>query len=158
MGAAGSDPYPSTLSAQLGNEIPVYAAAQESHFIKRARQRFGLKLTHERYRYLVRKVVEVLPGTRFVSPGDTPNRTRWRIRAGGHLMIVVYDETTDRLVTCVPDEIAAPRRERHGKPDPLRRWLAHDHKFMRRRLATTNNQHAHQRGDRALNSQLSAFS
>jgi hypothetical protein len=149
---AGSGSQPSTLNSQPG---PLHAAAQERHFIKRARQRFRLKLTHERYRHLVRKVVEVLPGTQFLGPGDTPQRTRWRIRAGGCVMAVVYDESTDRLVTCVPvygtpDDQRSRQRERQ-RPDALRRWLAADHRAKQRRLAT----HRHKGGSaRALEPQL----
>lgn len=77
------------------------AAADQAHFIRRARERFALKLTPERYAHLVRKVREVLPGTRYLY-ATSPTRTVWRIRAGGRPIRVVYDETTDRLVTCLP--------------------------------------------------------
>lgn len=75
--------------------------AQEVHFCRRAKQRFGIKLTPERYRHLIRKVQDNLPGTKFLYH-QPPDRTVWRIRAGGQPIRVVYDHRTDRLVTCLP--------------------------------------------------------
>jgi hypothetical protein len=77
------------------------AVADQAHFIRRARERFGLKLTPERYEHLVRKVRDCLPGSAYLY-ATSPTRTVWRIRAGGRPIRVVYDETTDRLVTCLP--------------------------------------------------------
>ena len=84
-----------TASALAARQI-----AHERHFTKRARERFGLKLTPERYRFLISKVTENANGTKFLHHMP-PNRTVWRIRAGGHKMAVVYDHTTERLVTCL---------------------------------------------------------
>jgi hypothetical protein len=83
------------------SSLETKAAADQAHFIRRAQERFGLKLTPERYAHLVRKVREVLPGTKYLY-ATSPVRTVWRIRAGGRPIRVVYDETTDRLVTCLP--------------------------------------------------------
>ncbi len=79
---------------------PSHARAQEAHFIRRARQRFGLKITPERYAFLIRKVKENYPGTKFLGH-QPPDRTLWMIRAGGYAMRVVFDHRTDRLVTCL---------------------------------------------------------
>lgn len=88
---------------------PSQAEAQEAHFIKRARQRFGLRISPERYRFLILKVKENYPGTKFVGH-QPPHRTVWRIRAGGYVMRVVYDHRTDRLVTCLPVAYQPPKK------------------------------------------------
>lgn len=80
------------------------AAAQrdhERHFVKRARERFGLRVSPARYQAFILKVTENQEGTKFLGH-QPPNRTIWRIRAGGHLMRVVFDHVTERLVTCLP--------------------------------------------------------
>lgn len=80
------------------------AAAQrdhERHFVKRAKERFDLRVSPERYREFIRKVTENLPGTKFLGH-QPPNRTVWRIRAGGHFMRVVFDHVSECLVTCLP--------------------------------------------------------
>lgn len=100
-------------------------AAHEAHFIKRARQRFGLRVSPERYRKFCRMVVEA-EGTTYLG-ATPPHRTTWLIRAGGHLMRVVFDESTERLVTCLPF------RERAPNPG------ARDALFKRRRLARSCN-------------------
>jgi len=81
-------------------ELTARQLAHERHFIKRAKERFNLKLTPTRYRYLITKVTENANGTKFLRHMP-PNRTVWRIRAGGHAMAVVFDHTTERLVTCL---------------------------------------------------------
>lgn len=81
--------------------------AQEQHFVRRARQRFHLVLSPKRYAYLMTKVSQHLRGTKFLGH-QPPDKTVWRIRAGGHWIRVVYDHTTDRLVTCLP--YGAPSR------------------------------------------------
>lgn len=76
--------------------------AQEQHFTRRAWERLHVKLKPARYHYWVRKVREVLPGTQFIDKqADKPWRTRWLIRAGTLRIKVIYDEHTDRLVTCM---------------------------------------------------------
>lgn len=82
-------------------ELKKKAEAQLWHFIARARERFGIKLTVARYHRLIRQVEDSAPGTVFVRH-QPPERTIWIIRAAGHDMRVVYDHTTARLVTCLP--------------------------------------------------------
>lgn len=82
-------------------ELVAKQRAQERHFCRRARERFGLKLKAEGYRHLMRKVTDNLNGTRFIGH-QPPDRTLWRIRAGGQLLVVVFDHTSERLVTCLP--------------------------------------------------------
>jgi hypothetical protein len=84
--------------------------AQERHFRRRALERFGLKLKPERYQHLIRKVTENANGTKFICH-QPPDRTIWRIRAGGQVMRVVFDHTTDRLVTCLPAAPDQPERK-----------------------------------------------
>ena len=95
-------------------------AAHEAHFIQRARRRFGLRVSHERYLRFCRVVVEA-EGTIYLG-AHPPFRTIWLVRLAGHLMRVVYDESTDRLVTCLPF------REQSGE-------IQRDTVFKRRRLA-----------------------
>jgi hypothetical protein len=99
------------LSAQA---LAARQRAHERHFIRRAHERFGLKLTPERYAHLIAKVQENANGTKFLRHMP-PNRTVWRIRAGGHAMAVVYDHTSDRLVTCLflPHDRTNLRRAAH---------------------------------------------
>lgn len=92
-------------------ELVAKQRAQERHFVRRARERFGLKLKPERYRHLIRKVTDNLNGTRFICH-QPPDRTIWRIRAGGQTMRVVFDHTTERLVTCLPLCATGPRPRR----------------------------------------------
>ena len=80
--------------------------AYEQHFIRRARERFGIKLTPARYRHWSQKVEEVHDGTICVSKGEDlehgPGRTCWLIRVAGAHIRVIYDEAAARLVTCFP--------------------------------------------------------
>lgn len=94
--------------------------AQERHFIGRALERFELKLTPARYQHLIRKVEDTAPGTKFLYHSQ-PNKTVWIIRAGGQQMRVVYDHTTERLVTCLPLAEYRPRPESRINPHKLRR-------------------------------------
>jgi hypothetical protein len=92
-----------------------HARHQELHFMHRLHQRYGLRISPKRYRYWIRKVEEVLPGTRFVRPGTCPERTLWEIRSGSYTLHVCYDEITRRLVTCFMPAFAplfAKRRHR----------------------------------------------
>lgn len=92
-------------------------AAQREHFIRRARERFGLRVSPARYQAFAALVTENGRGTKFLGH-QPPNRTVWRIRAGGHWMRVVYDHYTDRLVTCLP---YCERSEHGANPHRLRR-------------------------------------
>lgn len=78
-------------------------AAHERHFVRRARERFSLRISPERYREFCRRVVEVEDGVKFLHRDPkAPARTQWGVRFGGYPMRVVFDETTERLVTCMP--------------------------------------------------------
>lgn len=103
---------PERLPNLTPRAIAAHQLAQEVHFCKRAKQRFGLKLNAERYQHLIRKVRDNLPGTKFLYH-QPPDRTVWRVRAGGIFIRVVYDHRTDRLATCLPLNPPAP------KPSPL---------------------------------------
>jgi hypothetical protein len=83
--------------------------AHELHFRQRAKERFGLKISSVQYLYLITKVTENLPGTKFIEHTPVPGRTMWRIRAGGVLMRVIFDHRTERLVTCLPYSDAPTR-------------------------------------------------
>lgn len=96
-------PFPVTAAALREYRArAAHAAAQERHFVNRVRERFGLRLSPQRYRYWIEKVEQVLPGTEFLHATDVPERTVWRIRSGSYTLHVLYDETTARLVTCFP--------------------------------------------------------
>lgn len=83
-------------------ELRNMAAAHEAHFIRRAQERLKVKLTPARYRHWTRKVRDVLPGTRYLyKDKDSEHRTCWMIKAGTLRIRVIYDERTDRLVTCM---------------------------------------------------------
>lgn len=100
-------------------ELKNKAEVQLWHFIARARERFGIKLTVARYHRLIRQVEDSAPGTVFVRH-QPPERTIWIIRAAGHDMRVVYDHSTARLVTCVPLN-RPPRVRPQLNPHKLRR-------------------------------------
>lgn len=77
-------------------------AAHERHFVRHARERFGLRVSAARYREFCRRVIEVEKGVKFLHRDErTPARTMWGVRFGGYAMRVVFDETTERLVTCM---------------------------------------------------------
>ena len=134
-----AEPASDSSNLETRDRIPAHALAQQSHFIRSARQRFGLKLTPERYRHLVRKVEEMLKGTQFIGATKVEGRTCWRIRAGGLLMAVIYDEGTERLVTCFPlrrDQPPPPKKKkllRLKRHDRAQR--SHDYRGKVRRLA-----------------------
>jgi hypothetical protein len=94
MAAAYTPPPP--LSAQQ--------VAHELHFIARAQERYGLKVKPGYYRHLCEKVRSLARGTRPISV-QPPHRSVWLIRAGGAPMRVVFDASTDRLVTCLPPAV-----------------------------------------------------
>lgn len=92
-------------------------AAQEKHFIRRAKERFGVDLSPTRYRSMLRKLENQEGEVKFIQH-QPPNRTVWVMRVAGRMMRVVYDHTTERLVTALPShEDANERRER---PQPNR--------------------------------------
>jgi len=96
-------PFPTTATARREyRALAVIAEGQERHFRQRVRERFRITLSPQRYRHWIQKVEQVLPGTEFLRHGAVPGRTIWRIRSGSHRLHVVYDETTARLVTCLP--------------------------------------------------------
>jgi hypothetical protein len=92
-----ADPKPTPpLSAQQ--------VAHELHFIARAAERYGLKVKPAYYRHLCEKVRSLARGTQPISV-QPPHRSVWLIRAGGAPMRVVFDASTDRLVTCLPPAV-----------------------------------------------------
>ena len=95
-------PLSPTETRQARLRLALYALAQERHFRRRVRERYAFTLTPERYREWIAKVEDVHPGTKFLRPAGPPGRTLWRIRCGRTTLRVVYDETTRRLVTCLP--------------------------------------------------------
>lgn len=107
-------------------ELARLAANHEWHFRKRIRERFGLKVSPERYRRWCRLVIDVGPG---VKPAGSqgPDRSVWVVRLGGHEMRVVLDARTECLVTCLPlheqqrEQRAASLAEHRQKLRRLRR-------------------------------------
>lgn len=92
--------------------LAAQAAAHERHFIRRAKERFGLRISAARYREFCRRVIEVEAGVHYFGR-DSAARTQWGVRFGGHVMRVVFDESTGCLVTCMPfavkTEFGSPR-------------------------------------------------
>lgn len=135
---------------------PCRAFRQELHFIARTRERFGIVLTPKRYRYWIRKVEDVLPGTVFLHQGDEPGRTIWTIRAGSQTLHVVYDETTGRLVTCFPpppEHVLS--RKKLLKLRARARFVDRDFLQKQKRITAKSTKHAKTRA--ADFSALSAF-
>lgn len=107
------------------------AAAQEMHFIVRAKQRFGLRVSPERYLKFCRQVIDQRDGVIYLG-ATPPDRTAWLIRLGGYLMRVIYDESTARLVTCIPFREPRPNLGANDWVQKQRR-LAGKKKFRRLR-------------------------
>jgi hypothetical protein len=129
-GDAGHSPLaaePQSLAAR--------AYAQERHFLRRARERFGLVISPQRYRHWIRKVEEVLPGTDFLHATELPARTVWRIRSGSYTLHVLYDETTRRLVTCFPPPVVQLPRKRARRLRARDAFVDTDYLAKTRRLA-----------------------
>ena len=111
----------SQLSA-LNSQLAARRAAYEQHFIRRAKEHFGLRVSPERYLEWCRRVSEVDEGVHCLGR-DTPTRTQWGVRFGGYVMRVVFDDDTERLVTCM----SFAEQVTFGSP--------RDRRMKRRRLA-----------------------
>lgn len=119
------------MSKHLEPALAAMKAAHEAHFIRRVLERFGVKLTPDRYRLWVKRVEEVQHGTKFLGQCAERERTAWLLRVGGLRMRVIYDERTQCLVTALPygqEETATLGRKRilrlrsrAGAPNPD--WL-----------------------------------
>lgn len=75
--------------------------AQRFHAKKRAAQRFGLDLTTDKQRQIVR-LIQLGKG-RFVKH-ESNSRSHWVIEWEGQLLRVVYDKVRKELVTVLPKE------------------------------------------------------
>ena len=100
MGAGSNTSLVTCHSSQAA--LAARAAAQEAHFIRRVHERFGQKLTPQRYRLWVQRVEEVRHGTKFLGQCAERERTAWLIVVGGLRLRVIYDERTQCLVTALP--------------------------------------------------------
>jgi hypothetical protein len=122
---------------------PAIAAKQrahERHFRNRVLKRFRIKLTPERYQLWVEKIEQVIPGVELLYQCEQPGRTCWKLPVGGVTLRVIYDETSERLVTALPfgkHELATAHRKkvlrlrgRESAPDP-------DHVQKKRRMFRT---------------------
>jgi hypothetical protein len=125
----------SPVASCLSPAAAAHAAAQEAHFIRRARERFGLTISPKRYRYWIEKVEKRLPGTEFLHGTDDPQRTVWRIRSGSYTLHVLYDARTARLVTCYPPPVEQLSRKRAHRLRTRTRFVDTDYYAKRRRLA-----------------------
>lgn len=143
MPGAGANSKPKTPNSEPARSA--HAAAQEAYFIRRAKERFGMRVSAARYREFCRRVIEVERDVRFLSRDlQKPWCTHWGVRFGGHLMRVVLDERTERLATCIP--IAESGDQRPGTKD---------HRQKLRRLARRGSRP--RRADPSLNSQHSTL-
>ena len=134
--------FDTALMSGIDPILAAQRAAYEAHFIQRVRERFGIKLSPARYRLWCMKVEDVEPGTKYLGETVELGRTAWKIRAGGIVLRVIFDEPTQCLVTALPygkdDTATLHRREvlrqrRLEKKDPD--WLQ-----KKRRILTTKTQ------------------
>lgn len=74
-----------------------HAANQRWHFKKRLRQRFGLAVDDVAVATLAWRIRENKPGVLFLALRR--RSSAWRVKWQGHTLVVLYDHTTDQLVT-----------------------------------------------------------
>lgn len=75
----------------------------EAHFRRRARERFGLRVTSSRYEAWCRKIAMVAHGVTPLQRDErtSPGRSQWKAVLGGRTMRVVFDDALEQLVTCM---------------------------------------------------------
>jgi hypothetical protein len=121
--------------AQLPSGPRAHAHRQELHFMRRVRERYGLTVSPRQYRWWIEKVERVLPGTKFLRFGACAQRTFWSLRSGSYTVRVLYDESTRRLITCVPPRFEQLPMKRARRLRATQAFVDADHLAKTRRLA-----------------------
>lgn len=79
------------------DRLNTHIANQRWHFQKRVRKRFGLELREPDIDEMIERIRDDKPGVVFLALRR--RSSAWRLRWRHQTMVVIYDHTTEQLVT-----------------------------------------------------------